>query len=200
VRDVARLDLSRVRLAATAGYVIAGSGAAARVAYGLFNAGIAVFGPINDILLLVMTLAIAPVMLGSYELGGVTPLWPARLSLAGGTAAVVVWSVVQVAMIGGLVTFDYEKPASGAFAIEAIAVLVMGAWFTGAPLLAGPWLPPRLRWLGAISGVGFVVFGIGLLLGGVNDLLTDVGGIGYQILFPVWAFLLARLLGTPRRA
>ncbi len=198
--DVARLDLSRVRLAATAGYVIAGSGAGALVAYGLFSAGIAVFGPINDILRLVMTLAIAPVMLGSYELGGVTPLWPARLSLAGGTAAVVVWSVVQVAMIGGLVTFDYEKPASGAFAIEAIAVLVMGAWITGAPLLAGPWLPPRLRWLGAISGVGFVVFGIGLLLGGVNDLLTDVGGIGYQILFPVWAFLLARLLGAPRRA
>jgi hypothetical protein len=200
VSDVARLDVSRVRLAATAGYVIAGSGAGALVAYGLFSAGIAVFGPINDILRLVMTLAIAPVMLGSYELGGVTPLWPARLSLAGGTAAVVVWSVVQVAMIGGLVTFDYEKPASGAFAIEAIAVLVMGAWITGAPLLAGPWLPRRLRWLGAISGVGFVVFGIGLLLGGVNDLLTDVGGIGYQILFPVWAFLLARLLGAPRRA
>jgi len=45
------------------------------------------------------------------------------------------------------------------------------------------------------SGIGFVIFGIGLLHGGVMDSLTYVGGVGYQILFPIWAFLLGRLLG-----
>lgn len=190
------IDPGRVRLAATAGYVVAGAGAGALAAYGLFAAGVAVFGPIGDVLLIVMTLAIAPIMLGSYELGGVTPLWPARFSLAAGTTAVVIWSTVQLTMILGLVAFDYESPARGAFGIEAIAVIVMGAWITGAPPLAGPWLPQRLRWLGAISGLGFIVFGFGLVRGGVNDPLTITGGIGYQILFPIWAFLYARLLRT----
>jgi hypothetical protein len=28
---------------------------------------------------------------------------------------------------------------------------------------------------------------------------TYIGGIGYQVLFPIWAFLFARLLGRRRR-
>jgi hypothetical protein len=183
-----------VRLATRAALVIAVSGVVALVAIGLFFSVGQPFGTINDIALLLMTLAIAPVMLGSYELGGVTPLWPARLSLGAGIGAVLVWSAVQLAMIVGLVSFDYDHPAHDAFAVEALALLVIGAWLTGAPLLAGPWLPPLLRWLGAISGVGFVAFGVGLLRGGVDDQLTILGGLGYQIVFPVWAYLLWRLL------
>jgi predicted outer membrane lipoprotein len=33
-----------------------------------------------------------------------------------------------------------------------------------------------------------------MLLGGVNHPLTYLGGIGYQLLFPAWAYLLGRLL------
>jgi len=185
----------RVRRAEISAYLVAIAGAAALLAFGLFSAFGQPFGTLNDLLLLAMTLTIAPIMLGSYELGGVTPLWPARFSLAGGIGAVLVWSAVQVLMIGGAVRFDYGASASGAFAVEAGAVIVMGLWITGAPLLAGPWLPGSLRWLGAASGIGFVIFGIGLLHGGVMDPLTYVGGVGYQILFPIWAFLLGRLLG-----
>jgi hypothetical protein len=189
------MAMDRVRRAKTAGYLVAIAGAGALVAFGLFSQVGQPFGTLNHLFLLVMTLAIAPVMLGSYELGGVTPLWPARLSLAAGIGAVLVWSVVQTLMVVGVVTFNYDTPANGAFAIEAIAVMVIGAWLTGAPLLAGPWLPGPLRWLGAVSGLGFVVFGLGLLHGGVNDGFTYIGGIGYEVLFPIWAFLFGRLLG-----
>ena len=190
---------SRVRNATQAAYTVAIAGAVGLVTIGLFFSVGQPFGTLNDVALLVMTLAIAPIMLGSYELGGVTPLWPARISLAGGIGAVLVWSGVQLAMIAGLITFDYQTGATGWFAVEAVALLVIGGWLTGAPLLAGPWLPPLLRWLGAASGAGVVIFGLGLLLGGVNHPLTYVGGVGYQVALPIWGYFLGRLLSAIRR-
>jgi hypothetical protein len=174
--------------------VIVIGGLVALVAIGLFFAGIAAFGPVNDLALLVMTLALAPVMLAFYELGGRTPVGPARLALTSGIAAVVGWSVLQALMIGGAVSFDYERGATGAFAAEAIAVLVMGMWLAGANLLAGAWLLLLARWLGILAGIGFILFGLGLLMGGVSHPLTYAGGIGYQILFPIWGLVLGRLL------
>jgi hypothetical protein len=187
-------DVDRVGLAARAALVVAIAGVVGLVTITLFFAIGQPFGTLNDLSLLVMTLALAPVMLGFYELGGRTPLTPARLSLAAGIGAVVVWSIAQLAMILGLVSFDYERGATGAFALEAVMLLVIGAWLTGAPLLAGSWLTAVLRWLGAVCGVGYIVFAGGLLLGGVNHPLTYLGGVGYQIMFPIWAFLLGRRL------
>jgi len=109
-------------------------------------------------------LAIAPIILGSYELRGVTPLWPARLSQAAGIGAIRFSSVAQVLLLAGVGIFGDDRPASG-----------------------------------AISGLGFVVFGLGLLRGGANDPLTDVGGVGHAVLFPIWAFLFGRLRGMRNR-
>jgi hypothetical protein len=190
----------RVQRATVAAYVVAASGAGALLAFAFHSELGQPFGTLTDALLLVMTLAIAPLMLGSYELGGITPLWPARFSLGAGIGAVLVWSVAQAAVLAGLVTIDPDVPATGVAAVEAVALLVMGAWITGAPPLAGPWLPVPLRWLGAIAGLGFIALGVGQLLGGPNQPLTYVGGLGYQVLFPIWAFLLARRLEDLRRA
>jgi hypothetical protein len=189
----------RVQRAMVAGYVAAAAGAGALLAFAFHSELGQPFGTLTDVLLLVMTLAIAPIMLGSYELGGVTPLWPARFSLAAGIAAVLAWSIAQAAVLAGLATMDPDVPATGAGAVAAIALLVMGAWITGAPPLAGPWIPRSLRWLGAIAGLGFIAFGAGQLLGGFNQPLTYIGGLGYQVLFPIWAFLFARRLEDLRR-
>jgi hypothetical protein len=183
-----------VRIAAQAAYLIAFAGLVALLAIGLFFAGIAAFGPVNDLALLVMTIALAPVMLAFYELGGRTPIGLARLALTSAIAAVVGWSVLQALMIGGAVSFAYERRATGAFAAEAIAVLVMGMWLAGANLLAGAWLLPLARWPGVVAGIGFILFGLGLLVGGVSHPLTYAGGIGYQIVFPIWGLMLGRLL------
>jgi hypothetical protein len=141
-----------------------------------------------------MTLALAPLMLAFYELGGWTPTPLARLAQASGWIAVMIWSVSQVLMITGVVTFDYRHAATGIFAIQTVARIVIGLWVAGANLLAGPWLS-WVRWLGVVSGLGFVVLGIGLLAGGVDHPLNFLGGIGYEIVLPIWAFLMARLLG-----
>lgn len=187
------LDVTRVRRGATAALVAAIAGVVALVAIGLFFAIGQAFGTINDVALLVMTLALLPMMLAHYELGGVVPLWPARLSLAGAGFAVVAWAIVQGAMIVGIVTFDYEHGATGAFAALCVLQALIGLWIAGASLLAGRWLPTLVRTLGIVAGVGTVVMAAGLLRSGVNDTLTYVGGIGYQVVLPLWAYLLGRV-------
>jgi hypothetical protein len=101
-------------------------------------------------------------------------------------------------MIARVVTFDYRHAATALFALQTVALVVIGLWVAGANLLAGPWLS-WVRWLGVASGLGFVVLGIGLLAGGVDHPLTLLGGIGSEVVLPIWAFLMARLLGRLAR-
>jgi hypothetical protein len=184
-----------VHLAALAAWLVTGSVVVGLVMIGLFFANLgSVFGTLNDLSLTVMTVALAPVMAGYYMLGGRTPLVPATLSLASGIGAILVWSVAQALFVAGLVDFAYGQPATGALAIQTAAVGVIGLWLAGANLLAGPWLTDVVRWLGVIAGVGVVIFAAGLFLGGAYHPATFVGAIGYQLVLPVWAFLLGRLL------
>jgi hypothetical protein len=157
------------------------------------------WGTINDAAYLVMFLSLGPVMLAHYELGGIVPLWPARLSLGGAVAAVVAWAVVQVAFIVGLVQFDYDRAATGAFALSSLLQAAIGLWIAGASLLAGRWLPSGVRILGMLAGSGTVVMAVGMLLGGLNHPLTLAGGVGYGLVLPVWAWLLGRVFAARAR-
>jgi hypothetical protein len=184
-----------VRRAVLAAYLVATAGLVAVVTILLFFAAGQPWGTANDLALLVMTAALPPLMLAFWELGGLTPTPLALVAQVSGWIAVIVWCVVQALFIGGAVTFDYDAPATGALAIEAVASVVVGLWVAGANLLAGPWLN-TIRWFGVAGGIGFAVLPIGLLLGGVNHPLTYAGGVGYSIVFPMWAFLMARHLST----
>jgi len=179
--------------AATAAFVVACAAVVGLVTIALFIWIGQPWGTINDLALLIMTLALAPLMLAFYELGGWTPTPLARLAQASGWIAVLTWSVIQVLMITGVVAFDYRHAATGVFGIQCVALVVIGFWVAGANLLAGPWLS-WVRWLGVLSGLGFVGLAIGLLLGGMGHPLTYLGGIGYEVALPIWAFLMARLL------
>jgi hypothetical protein len=67
----------------------------------------------------------------------------------------------------------------------------------GAPLLAGPWLPFHLRWLGALTGLGFFLGGVGLLLGGAFQPLLTATTLIY--LFPIWAYFMGRVFSSRAR-
>src|SRR3954451_11711835 len=112
------LNVGRVGRGAQAAVVSAGAGVVALVLLVLFFVIGQPFGTLNDMALVVAVAALQPMMLAHYELGGIVPLWPARLSLAGATAAVVGWVLLQLAFIAGLVDFDYERPATGAMAVQ----------------------------------------------------------------------------------
>jgi hypothetical protein len=187
-----------VRAAAVAAYIVAGAGAVAAVTIGLFFWVGQPWGTVNDLALLVMTLALLPLMLAFYELGGWTPTPLARAAQAVGWIAVLTWSGLQLMMVAGTVTFDYDAPASGAYAAWAVSLFVIGSWVGGANLFAGPWLS-WVRWPGVVAGTGTMLLGIGLLIDGLNHPLTYVGGIGYQFVLPIWAILMARELGRHSR-
>jgi hypothetical protein len=182
-----------VRRAAVAAYVIAAAGLVAFVAIVLFFAIGQPWGTLNDVALLVATAAIPVLMLAFWELGGLTPTPLALVAQVTGWAAMIAWCVVQTLFIVGVVDFDYDRPATGALAVEAVALIVIGLWIAGANLLAGSWLN-AIRWFGVAAGIGFVLVPLAMLVGGVTHPLAYAGGIGYSIVFPVWAFLMARHL------
>jgi hypothetical protein len=187
------MNAERVRAGARAAMVVAVAGGVGLVAIGLFFAVGQPFGTINDFAGLFMIGSLQPVMLAHYELGGPVPLWPARLSLTGATLAVAGWAIIQVAFVLGLFAVDVDRAATGVWAVQAILQGVIGLWIAGASLLAGRWLPPLVRSLGIVAGVGVVVMAAGILRGGYLDDLRNVGGVGYQIVLPIWAFLLGRV-------
>jgi hypothetical protein len=182
-----------VRRAVLAAYVIAAAGLLAALTIFLFFAAGKPWGTLNDIALLVMTAALPLLMLAFWELGGLTPTPLALVAQISGWIAVAVWCVAQALMIVGVLSFDYEDGATGGLAVEGVALVVIGLWIAGANLLAGSWLNAT-RWFGLVSGLGFVLLPIGLIMGGVNHPLTYAGGVGYSIAFPVWAFLMAKHL------
>jgi hypothetical protein len=182
-----------LRRAALAAYVIGGAGLVALVTIVLFFAIGQPWGTLNDIALLVATAPIPLLMLAFWELGGLTPTPLALVAQITGWAAVVVWCVTQALFIAGAVDFDYDHPATGALAVQAITLIVIGLWIAGANLLAGSWLN-AIRWFGVVAGLGFVLVPAGLLLGGASHPLAYVGGLGYSIAFPVWAFQMGRHL------
>jgi hypothetical protein len=185
--------LGIVRRASSAAYLIAAAGLLAAVTIAVYFPIGQPWGTLNDIALLVMTAALPVLMLAFWELGGLTPTPLALAAQISGWVAVLAWCVVQALMIVGVLSFDYEDAATGGLLVEAVALVVIGLWIAGANLLAGSWLNAT-RWFGLVSGLGFVLLPMGLILGGVNHPLTYAGGVGYSIAFPVWAFLMAKHL------
>ena len=182
-----------VRRAATAGYVVAAAGLVALVTIGLFFWIGQPWGTVNDLALVVMTAAIPLLMLAFWELGGLTPTSLALAAQVSGWLAAGAWCITHLLFIVGVVDIDYSAAATGALAVEGVALIVIGLWIGGANLLAGPWLN-RLRWVGVVTGTGVVVYAIGTLVSGGEGTLTYIGGIAYLVLLPVWGFMAGRYL------
>jgi len=183
-----------VRRASIAGWVIGAAGLVALVSILLFIWFGQPFGLFNDLGRIVMTAAIPFLMLAFWELGGLTPTPLALVAQAIGWLACAVWCVTHLLFVAGVVTIDYSKPATGAYAVEAVALVVIGLWIAGANLLAGPWLP-RIRWLGVLTGVGLALYALGIVLNGADGALVYIGGLAYLDLLPIWGLLMGWFLG-----
>ena len=180
------------RIGSVAGYLVAVSGAIALLATVLGLVPDQPWQTINDLVLLVLVAALAPLMLSIYELGGLTPTRLAQLAQALGWASVLTFCAIQ--LLQSPFGVRIEVP-SGSFTAACLALGYVGLWISGANLLAGRWLGP-LRWFGVLAGLAVTVFAASLLLlGGADNPWTRLGGIGSLILVPAWAFVLARLLG-----
>jgi hypothetical protein len=181
------------RIGSVAGYVVAVAGAITLVTTVLGLGADGAWQTINDLGLLVLVTALAPLMLSFYELGGLTPTILAQLAQTIGWAAVLAFCTIQVLQLAGVVQVEWRAAATGAFAIGSGALGYIGLWINGANLLAGRWLGPQ-RWLGFLGGLALTLFAVGLLVGGVDTGWATVGGIAFLVLLPAWAFLMGRLL------
>jgi hypothetical protein len=186
-----------VRRASIAGYVAGAAGLVALVTIGLFFPVGQPFGLINDLARVVMTGAIPFLMLAFWQLGGVTPTPLALVAQASGWLAAAVWCITHLLFVAGAVSIGYSAPATAAYAVEAVALVVIGLWIAGANLLAGPWLS-AVRWLGVLAGVGVVAFAIGTLVSGDEGTLVYAGGAAYLVLLPIWALLMGAFLNRLR--
>jgi hypothetical protein len=187
------------RIGSVAAYVVATSGSLGVLTLGLYSSDAHPWGTVNDLFRLVMTAAIPPLMLTYYELGGWFPLRLAQLGQALGWLSALAWCVVQLLMLIGLVTFDYDHAASGAFAVQTWALVYLGLWIIGGNVVAGSWLS-WIRWVGLLAGIGTIVLGVGLLTQGIGGAWTFAGSIGYLAILPVWALLMGRHLRRVRAA
>jgi hypothetical protein len=176
---------------AIVGALVAGvSGVLALVTIGLFLSVGQPWGTINDLALIAMTAAIPFLMLAFWELGGLTPTLLARMAQVTGWLAAAAWCITHALFVVGVVDIDYDMPATGAYAVEAVALIVIGLWIAGANLLAGPWLS-AFRWFGVVAGLGLVLFAVGTLVGDKDSALVYVGGVFYLAVLPLWALAMA---------
>ncbi len=179
-----------VRRAIVGACVVGAAGVVALVTIGLFLSSGQPWGTINDLALIAMTAAIPFLMLAFWELGGLTPTPLARLAQIGGWLATGVWCLTHVLFVLGVVDIDYTMPATGAYAVEAVALVVIGLWIAGANLLAGPWLS-AFRWFGVLAGLGVALFAVGTLVGDKDSAMVYVGGVFYLAVLPLWALGMA---------
>ena len=188
-----------VHRASVAGWVIGVAGLVALVTISQFFWGGELFGTISSLALLVMTAAIPVLMLAFWEAGGLTPTPLALVAQALGWLACAAWTVTQLLLVAGVVSIDFTAPATGAYAVQAVALAVIGAWIAGANLLAGPWLR-GLRWFGVVTGVVLVLLGIGRIVSGSERTLVYLGGVAYLVLLPIWGLLMGSFLGRLARS
>ena len=125
-------------------------------------------------------------MLAFWELGGLTPTPLALMAQVLGWLAAATWCVTHLLFVLGVVDIDYQTAAAtGAYAVESVALIYIGLWIAGAALLAGPWLT-AIRWLGVVTGAGLVLFAIGTIVSGSDGTLVYIGGLAYIGLLPIW--------------
>lgn len=182
-----------MRVGSIAGYGVAVAGAAGLVTIGAYSSG-DLWGRLNDLARLVMTAAIAPLMLSYYEMGGWFPLRLAQAAQALGWLSCLAWCVIQLLVVAGFMRLDNGHSAVSLLAVQAWATVYIGLWIAGANIVAGGWLP-WIRWIGLAAGVGTALIGYGLLVDGTASPWTSPAGAGSQVLLPIWAFLMARHLG-----
>jgi hypothetical protein len=172
------------RMVATFSFVSGIAAILALVFIAIFFAGVPIFGPLNDIALLVMALAAFPVV---HWLGGGRPVtWVAHAGLA-------TWSVLHALMIVRLVDYDSQTGRSWALVVSSLGLAVFGGALV-AILLTGAPVSGILRWIGIVAGAGFVVMGVGIPAFGTFSPLTYVGGLAWQLGWPVFVVWLARNL------
>lgn len=156
----------------------------------IFYAGIQIFGLISDVTGVVLFLLLIPVALAAHRI--LNPISPSVSLVASviGIAAMLVYAVLQAALLLGLVQYEQSLP------YMLLTIGLVGVWLFLTGVLAF-WMdafPAGLAWVGMIGGLGLVLSLVGFWIGGQEHPLAGIGFLVSFFALPIWCFWLSRLL------
>jgi len=117
------------------------------------------FGPLSDYAGLFQFLVMLPLTIVLHQLAPARQRRLSQIALALGVVGLLTEVIAGALLVTGIITFEVQLPYVMA------GLVVFGAWMVLANHLgrAGRALPPRLTWLGEVTGAAFVL-GSGLAL------------------------------------
>jgi hypothetical protein len=113
-----------------------------------------------------------------------------------GILAMLMTGVAHVMAMAGALSPDQFNTTG-----EGIGPTGIGLWLllTNYLALRSKALPRGLTWIGLIAGAGWLLSGVGALIGGSQILPFSIGPLGIFLISPIWAFWLGRrLLARPQ--
>jgi hypothetical protein len=122
-------------------------------------------GTVNDVTGLVGMACQLPLTVALHQFAPARRQWLSWVALALGVAGILMLVIAQALLVAQVISFAVNVP------FVMAALVLIGTWLILANHLGrrGGALPPRLTWLGELTGAAFV------LLGGVVLLLVTVG-------------------------
>ena len=118
-----------------------------------------------------------------------------------GILAMLVTAVAHILLMAGILTQEQFNTTG-----EGIGPAGIGLWLLLVNYLAllGKALRRGLTWVGLIAGLGYLMSGVGALIGGLaggpQNPLSSVGPLGIFFVYPIWAIWLGRGLLAQSRA
>jgi hypothetical protein len=189
------MDASRLfRFAGWSAYVTAVTDIIGFVSLFVFFAVGGLWGPINDISSVFLSLSLIPPALAWHQLN--RTLFP-RLSLANlaiGIIAMLTAAILQTALVVGIVEFEQSlRPVLAANAVIGLWLVVNGVLASRGSHREGT-VPRGLAWVSLVAGMGLILIILGFWIGGETHPLTAVGGLVAFAGILTWAIWFGKLL------
>ena len=178
------------RLAGRLAYVAAAATLLGFITLMIFFAGVEPFGPLNDILSVVLSVVTIPLVLALHALHRSHSPAVSVLALVVGIFGLLLTTVVQSLLIVGVIPFAVAGVRSTAgFSLFGASLAVYCALS-----LLKKVLPQRLAVFGVVAGLGYALLIVGFCLGGPTHPLTAISGLLALVFFTLWTIGFGRQL------
>lgn len=152
-----------------------------------------VFGPLNDIASILQVVLMLPALIFFAEVlrraQRAGPTNSAGTAIAG-AAGIFITGVSQTLLVVGLLPYDQTiTPNMVGGGLIGLWLIATNLLMSRAALIMG--MLPRI---GVLAGVGYLLIVTGFTLGGMDNLLFQIGGGLMLLCYPIWGIWLGRTL------
>jgi Domain of unknown function (DUF4386) len=160
------------------------------VATAILGATLRLGNTFSVVVVILMALLIVVALALYLVLRSVAPVMSLAATAIGILAMLMTGVAHVLAMAGSLSPDQFNTTGEG------IGPAGIGLWLLLANYLAlqSKALPRGLTWIGLIAGAGWLLSGVGALIGGSQTLPFSIGPLGIFLVSPIWAIWLGRRL------